>query len=397
MAGGDRRPAFSSVSKQPSEGHAPGCHQLSRTGVSDALIADKEQAAPDRFEPSVCPLLSPILASDLWPSPGAGLWRSTRGGIAGQMGHSVAVFDLCNAPSGRPASSPKHGRDASTFVSFLLLGGISELDRTSLQDWPLRIQCRRQSGNGAICSWCQSASLALAIPSGRRIQVAWDPRAPQQVRDGVETWIETQRQHPNLILTSSASLPQVGTDAGHPSRETRLLPRPYHHPVYSSGHRLVVVPHRRRGEGRSNPPCPLTAIPSPPPTSPSVHRPPRSAIAKFSQSPPPPHQDSKLGACTDEPRCPASSATTASGCLSVAASCASPPTLAIVGTSKCGGTAQARPGRCAPAAVAGVGGRGHCRGHEEPRQVVHGGEVVFAAAAAKCHHISCCLLVFANA
>lgn len=130
VAGGDRRPAVSSVSKQPSEGHASGCHQLSRTGVSDALIADKEQAAPDRFEPSVCPLLSPILASDLWPSPGAGLWRSTRGGIAGQMGHSVPVFDLCNAPSGRPASSPKHGRDASTFFSFLLLGGISEFGRT---------------------------------------------------------------------------------------------------------------------------------------------------------------------------------------------------------------------------------------------------------------------------
>lgn len=313
------------------------------------------------------------------------------------MGHSVAVFDLCNAPSGRPALSPKHGRDASTFFSFLLLGGISEFDRTPSRLGHCASNVGSRSGNGAICSWCQSASLALAIPSGRRIQVARDPRAPQQVRDGVETWIETQRQHPNLILTSSASPPQVGTDAGHPSRETRLLLRPHHHPVHSSGHRLVVVPHRRRGEGRSNPPCPLTAIPSPPPPSPSVHRPPRSAIAKFSQSPPP--QDSKLGACTDEPRCPASSATTASGCLSVAASCASPPTLAIVGTSKCGGTAQARPGRCAPAAVAGVGGRGHCRGHEEPRQVVHGvgGGIVFAAAAAKCHHISCCLLLFANA
>ncbi|KAK0747140.1 hypothetical protein B0T18DRAFT_413197 [Schizothecium vesticola] len=53
------------------------------------------------------------------------------------------------------------------------------------------------------------SELGACDPSGRRIQVARDPRAPQQVRDGVETWIETQRQHPNLILTSSASPPQV--------------------------------------------------------------------------------------------------------------------------------------------------------------------------------------------
>jgi hypothetical protein len=157
------------------------------------------------------------------------------------------------------------------------------LDRTpsSLGHCAANIQCPSRSRSGAICSWCQSASLALAIHQARRIQVAWDPRAPQQVRDGAETWIETQRQHPNLILTSSASPPQV--PAMHRGKKTSSSSPSSSCPLQRPS--PAVSPSAPR---RTNPPCPLTAMPSAPPPSPSVHRPPRSAIAKFSQCPSPP-------------------------------------------------------------------------------------------------------------
>ena len=131
---GGRWPAFSSVSSSKATDTPRGGTISAGQGVPDALIADKEQAAPDRFEPSVpLPAVSdPSLRSLAKPG-------SRRGGIAGQM--CIRFLPLTSALTGRPASPNMTKRHHPFFFFFfLLVGRHLRIGSDPLQSWPLRSQ-----------------------------------------------------------------------------------------------------------------------------------------------------------------------------------------------------------------------------------------------------------------
>lgn len=220
VAGGGRSPAFS-------RWRPPAAKRMTRPGVQSAQ-PDRGFGCTDRRQgtggarPLRAERLSPVVSDPSLRSlakPGSRALAVDEGEWGNRCSRPLTF-----APSGRPASSsPKHGRDASTFF-FLSCWtaspnsiGTPLLALATPHPMSAPVKTRRHLQLVPI------SELGACDPSGRRIQVARDPRAPRQVRDGVETWIETQRQHPNLILTSSGSPPQIRMPAVNDGKEAFFL------------------------------------------------------------------------------------------------------------------------------------------------------------------------------
>lgn len=160
------------ASGQPDRGF--GCTDRRQgTGGARPLRAERLPPPPVVSDPSLRSLAKP-------GQPGSG---GRRGGMGESLARCGIRFpSLTFAPSsGRPAS-PSMARMPPTFFSLLPVGRHVRTrsdplcPSSSLGHCASNVRAGQEAAPSA--AWCQSASLALAIPSGRRIQVARLPGIP---------------------------------------------------------------------------------------------------------------------------------------------------------------------------------------------------------------------------